>query len=635
MSRKLTYNTNEFIERANKTHDNKYDYSLVEYVGCSDKVKIVCSEHGSFERTPSEHLRGRCCPQCNKNSRVKKNMEKFIKLAKEIYDNKYDYSQVQYINNTTRVNIICPDHGMFSALPTKHTGRKYKCPECTAEERSDSIEFVAAEIEKRGGILLDSLSNGRSYIKSTQRIKVQCRECTKTWTPKWQHVKINNRWCGICTVKYRKSRSFEELQTLAEDLNCKITRFPDNPLVFVNNTDSIDYVCKKCDSLYEDVTVSTIVQAFQKNHYICKYCSSFEHIGTSVSFEEAKKTIEDYDFKVLSFPDNGKIKRIRYRDSLLIQCSNQHPPFESTWENICRNGIERSEKIGCFLCGNQQRGDAQTMSLGSFLERAKEKWGDRYDYSKINEDNWANSRTKVPIICEKHGEWPSKPQIFLSPIVKYGCPDCAQEARAAKQARSQEEYEEELFTRNPKIKCLGEYKTSQTHILHRCLVCAHEWEVIPNSILNNGCPECGKTHYREGWFREVLEEIFQKPFKSTRPDWLRNPSTNRRLEIDCYNESLSLAVEYQGAQHYEPVKFFGGKAAFVQNQARDRIKSDVCRQRKIILWTFDNRKYSRFLEAEYKSVIKKEIALKAMSIEDTPSCMPTAAQIKAFFNKYP
>lgn len=61
MSRKKT--REEFIERANIIHKNKYDYSLVEYVNNKTKIKIICPRHGVFEQTPASHLSESGCKE--------------------------------------------------------------------------------------------------------------------------------------------------------------------------------------------------------------------------------------------------------------------------------------------------------------------------------------------------------------------------------------------------------------------------------------------------------------------------------------------------------------------------------------------------------------------------------------------
>ena len=58
-------NTKSFIEEATKIHNNKYDYSKVNYTGCLDKITIICPEHGEFEQRPRNHISYRNgCPIC-------------------------------------------------------------------------------------------------------------------------------------------------------------------------------------------------------------------------------------------------------------------------------------------------------------------------------------------------------------------------------------------------------------------------------------------------------------------------------------------------------------------------------------------------------------------------------------------
>ena len=66
----------DFIEKANLVHNNKYDYSLVEYKGNKTKIKIICKLHGVFEQMPMNHLKKQeCCPYCNgKKKNIKDKM---------------------------------------------------------------------------------------------------------------------------------------------------------------------------------------------------------------------------------------------------------------------------------------------------------------------------------------------------------------------------------------------------------------------------------------------------------------------------------------------------------------------------------------------------------------------------------
>lgn len=120
-----------FIEKANKIHNNKYDYSDTIYNGRHKQLKINCPKHGIFEMTSGNHLSGRGCNKCNisrKTSSLEKIIENFIK----IHNNRYDYSLVDYKGSNKKVKIICREHGIFEQTPHKHLyGRG--CPQCKNE----------------------------------------------------------------------------------------------------------------------------------------------------------------------------------------------------------------------------------------------------------------------------------------------------------------------------------------------------------------------------------------------------------------------------------------------------------------------------------------------------------------------
>jgi len=86
--------------------------------------------------------------------------------------------------------------------------------------------------------------------------------------------------------------------------------------------------------------------------------------------------------------------------------------------------------------------------------------------------------------------------------------------------------------------------------------------------------------------KRVLEHIFQKPFLSVRPDFLRNNVTggNYNLELDCFNEELKLACEYNGIQHYKFTPFFHkNNESFLNQKYRDDMKRRICKDNNITL----------------------------------------------------
>jgi hypothetical protein len=123
----------DFIKKAKYIHGSKYDYSKVNYIGCYIKVIIICPIHGEFSQTPRSHLAGDGCLICSGKQRSTK--EIFIERSKEIHgENRYDYSKVIYINNHTKVIIICPIDGEFFSTPNNHLNKKSGCPICRSSK---------------------------------------------------------------------------------------------------------------------------------------------------------------------------------------------------------------------------------------------------------------------------------------------------------------------------------------------------------------------------------------------------------------------------------------------------------------------------------------------------------------------
>ena len=143
----------EFIEKASKLHNNKYDYSKVPMVFKmsnikENKIPIVCPIHGTFYQTPWQHLSSTGCEQCSyiyRGSKNKMTLDTFISRANKIHNGKYDYSKV-VLGKTLRVpvKIICPAHGEFEKRPDKHLSGQgcQKCVKCHRRSEEDFLKTI-------------------------------------------------------------------------------------------------------------------------------------------------------------------------------------------------------------------------------------------------------------------------------------------------------------------------------------------------------------------------------------------------------------------------------------------------------------------------------------------------------------
>ena len=136
-------NTEMFISKASTIHNNKYDYSNVNFVNSKTKVRIICSVHGEFLQTPNNHLTGYGCAQCSyiSNALVQSNTtDIFVAKAISIHGTRYNYSQIKYKNSKTPVTILCPEHGAFEMSPSNHTHKTQPqgCPTCGILQRTST-----------------------------------------------------------------------------------------------------------------------------------------------------------------------------------------------------------------------------------------------------------------------------------------------------------------------------------------------------------------------------------------------------------------------------------------------------------------------------------------------------------------
>ena len=136
--------TEEFIAKAKEIHGDKYDYSKTIYLNTRTKVTIICPTHGEFQQSPSDHLSNKSCRECG-NLQISKlnksSTEEFIIKSNFKHFNKYCYDKVNYIDDKTKVIIICPVHGEFEQSPTSHK-QGNGCPYCAGTAKPNIADIV-------------------------------------------------------------------------------------------------------------------------------------------------------------------------------------------------------------------------------------------------------------------------------------------------------------------------------------------------------------------------------------------------------------------------------------------------------------------------------------------------------------
>jgi len=147
----------DFLRKAKEIHGNKYDYSLITEEwwdenykhGNKTQLPIICPNHGIFYQTYHEHvIIKNNCIWCTS----KLHYRDFLKKAKEIHKNKYEYlfDEQWWIENftsqeNTKILIKCPKHGEFWQVVANHLRQESGCPKCRESKGERKIRKYLEE----------------------------------------------------------------------------------------------------------------------------------------------------------------------------------------------------------------------------------------------------------------------------------------------------------------------------------------------------------------------------------------------------------------------------------------------------------------------------------------------------------
>jgi hypothetical protein len=395
--------TEEIIERARSVHGDKFDYSKSIYVKGNAKIIIICKEHSDFEQTPSNHIRFKQgCPKCvgrNKGS------QEFIKDARLVHGDTYDYSNVDYKKCTIKVTIICKEHGDFEQMPYSHLDG-HGCPCCAVIIRSNNKRKTLEEfIENAMSVHGNKYDYSQvDYIASDTKITIICKEHGEFEQTPNNHF-IQKQGCPICGVITTSNKTRKSTEKYIKD--AKLVhgyRYDYSEVNYKSNHTKITIICKEHGKFEQDAG----------NHLRGANCYECSLITNS---EKRKRTLEE-------FIDRSNIEhnnKYDYSESIYVNGTTKlkiickiHGVFEQTPDSHIIQGS------GCLECSRISSAKKRTLNIDDFLKKSRLVHKDKYDYSKVN---IIFSDIPVIIICKIHGEF------MKTPIAHYnscrGCPKCA------------------------------------------------------------------------------------------------------------------------------------------------------------------------------------------------------------------
>ena len=197
--------TIDFITKAQKVHNTRYDYSKVQYEKSTLKVIITCLTHGDFYQTQNNHLNTKGCSKCGYIETMKKlslTKEQFIEKARQVHGNTYNYHRVVYVNSHTKVIITCLIHGDFEQTPASHCNLGNGCARCgdmkTSEKLTLTNEKFIEKSKKIHGDLYDY--NKVAYVHCYKKVTIICQIHGEFVQTPASH--LNGHGCQKCANKY-------------------------------------------------------------------------------------------------------------------------------------------------------------------------------------------------------------------------------------------------------------------------------------------------------------------------------------------------------------------------------------------------------------------------------------------------
>jgi len=237
--------------------------------------------------------------------------EEFIQKAKKVHGDKYDYSEIEYINSRSNVKIICKVHGEFEQKAGTHL-KGSGCKECYDDSmRSSTSEFINRAKEVHGDIYDYSKVN---YISNKKKVKIICKKHGMFEQQPYHH--LQGDICLECAREDRKDTTDDFINKANIKHNYK---YDYSEVVYVDSKTKVTIICREHGKFTQSPSQHLDGSG-------CSKCSGNKRLTKKEFVERAKEVHGDiYDYTLVKYHNSlSKVDIICQDHGIFKQSPSNH-----------------------------------------------------------------------------------------------------------------------------------------------------------------------------------------------------------------------------------------------------------------------------------------------------------------------
>jgi hypothetical protein len=496
---------------------------------------------------------------------IEKRALHFLERANKKFNYKYTYDIASYICAKTPIEISCPIHGSDKIRPDTHIQSETGCSDCQSAltlQRRQKITLISflSDCKKKHG---DKYGYDKiNFITRRDKITVKC--------PVHEYVEINGyahidgRGCPKCVdlipAVDKEVRGAAFIRNSKDKFHLK---FDYTEVRYVNQSTPIILTCIDHQERYEIAPIKHLYSKYGS----CKVCRaelrSYKSIlnrkphnkDNKTSFINKAKTVHGDIYNY----DN--VHYVNSSTKVEVIC-DKHGPFHQVPNSHLRGS-------GCPVCAKEKSAQKQLPTHQTYVNKVEKAFPGKFTFELTK---YRGTKKDVTITCKNHGPFTRTAELHY----QHDCPRCHNELRSQNRLTPIETIRDKVESRGGIL--LSKKYEKGVKVKVQCANGHHFSAVWPSINSGSWCRYCDR-YFGERFTRHVLELMLGGTFKKSFPNFLINPKTKRRLQLDGYDETLKIAFEYQGEQHFDTSHYYYTEGGMY----RDQLKREQCRRHDVVL----------------------------------------------------